>query len=210
VLQVINKTYSTDQQFISALKTGEEPAFAHLYQRFHQRMYFFARRFVEVDDAKDVVSEAFIALWKKRDDFEDLPGITHYLFLTIRSRCLDIIKHQLIRDQKYADILHLLNNARETDLDYEQLRSEIIREIYAEVDKLPHRMREVFLLSFAQGLKPADIARQLHISVQTVSNQKLSAIRLLQAALGDRHLLLYLLFICAYPLPDTTSAVVLQ
>ena len=54
-------------------------------------------------------------------------------------------------------------------------------------------MREVFLLSYRDGLRPAQIAEQLNVHVQTVKNQRLSAIRFLQSALGRHSLAIGLL-----------------
>jgi RNA polymerase sigma-70 factor (ECF subfamily) len=45
-------------------------------------------------------------------------------------------------------------------------------------------MKEVFLLSYRDGLKPAEISALLRIRPQTVINQRITAVKLLQLALG--------------------------
>ncbi len=55
-------------------------------------------------------------------------------------------------------------------------------------------MREIFLLSYSEGLKPAEIAARLGISVKTVKNQRVNAVNILRSALADHPMLFTLLF----------------
>jgi RNA polymerase sigma-70 factor (ECF subfamily) len=184
---------NTNETIVVAFQHGDERAFAQLYDQFYERLYFFACRFVNGAEAKDVTSEAFIQLWSKRGNFDTLAAVRHFLFVVVRNKCFDILKHEVVKSKKHDELVYLLDKSEEDSLFLEQVKSELIRMISTEVDKLPTKMKENFLLSFAEGLKPAAIAERLQISVQTVSNQKLSAIRILQSALGNQSLLLSLL-----------------
>lgn len=194
---LIDHLIHNEADVIRRLMEGEESAFNTVYDHFFQRVYFFARRFVSEAEAKDVTSEAFVQLWQRKETFTSLKGISNFLFVLVRNQCFNLLRRQVIKERKHADLLHLLETSEAPDLFVEQVRAALIRHIYAEVDKLPARMKEIFLLSFDEGLKPADIATRLQLSVQTVSNQKLSAIRLLKAALGERGPLLSLLLLCS-------------
>lgn len=173
------------EELLAALRAGDERAFAKVYDHFHQRVFFFALRFVQENDAKDVTSEAFAKVWARRTQFTALDGIGTFLFVLVRNRCLDLVRHQVIKARKHEELIHLLESSHEEDLFKEEVRAALIRHIYNEAQKLPPRVKEIFLLSFEAGLKPSEIAGKLQISVQTVSNQKLNAIRLLKAALGE-------------------------
>ncbi|MBV4358893.1 RNA polymerase sigma-70 factor [Pinibacter aurantiacus] len=186
---------NTNETIVAAFQHGDERAFTQLYDQFYERLYFFACRFVNEAEAKDVTSEAFIQLWNKRANFDSLASVRHFLFVVVRNKCFDILKHEIVKTKKHDELVYLLDKSDEDALFLEQVRSELIRMIYNEVDKLPPKMKEIFLLSFAEGLKPGAIAQRLQISVQTVSNQKLSAIKILQAALGNQSLLLSLLIL---------------
>ncbi|HRO69988.1 MAG TPA: sigma-70 family RNA polymerase sigma factor, partial [Chitinophagaceae bacterium] len=70
-----------------------------------------------------------------------------------------------------------------TDFTIQQVREEFFRLVYDKVDRMPPKMKEVFLLSYREGLKPAEIARLLNLSVNTVGNHKANAIRILRQAL---------------------------
>lgn len=187
--------YDNDQEVINGLQRGEERAFNAIYEQLHKRLYYFALRFVPDHDARDVVAEAFAAVWEKRADFAQYGQVQHYLFVTVRNKCLKLLKHELVKMRNQDALLHRLATMGEADFDMEPFTEELIRYIYAEVDRLPPRMREVFLLSFREGLKPAAIAERLQLSVKTVRNQKVTAIQLLRSSLGDRAHLLSLLLL---------------
>ena len=187
--------HDIDETLVEGLRDGDEAAFTAVYKQLHQRLYFFAQRFVEEADAKDVVSETFVQLWHKRSRLESAASVTNFLFVTVRNKCLNLVRNALIRRDKQSEILHLLANSQATDLFDEQLTTELVRLIYAEIERLPPKMREIFLLSFSEGLKPAAIAERLQLSVQTVKNQKVSAIHLLQRALGHHAIYLTLLIL---------------
>ena len=176
-----------------SLRAGDERAFTSVFSQYHQRVYYFALKFVAEQDAKDVTAECFIQLWNKRAELKHADGIPGFLFVTARNRCFNLLRQQTIHTRKHAELLHELEQAETPDLFVEQVRAELIGLIKDEVARLPARMREIFLLSFEEGLKPAEIASRLQLSVQTVSNQKLTAIRLLREALGSRDILLLLL-----------------
>lgn len=184
-----------EKELLIGAAAGDEQAFATIYQHFHQRAFLFARKFVTEQDAKDITSEAFIKIWNKRTELDNIQSISGLLFSMVRNRCIDLVRHQVMKDQKQEEIINLLESSEENDLDIEQVKAELVRKIYDEVEKLPARTKEIFLLSFQQGLRPALIAQRLQLNVQTVRNQKLTAIKLLQEALGQRANLLYLLIL---------------
>lgn len=184
-----------EEELFVRMAEGDEQAFAGIFRHYHQRVYHYALRFVPDQDAKDVAAESFIQLWNKRSELKSASGIAGFLFVAARNRCYNILRQQMAHDRKHAELLQQLEASEEPDLFIEQVRAELIDHIREEVERLPARMKEIFLLSFEQGLKPAEIAAQLKISVQTVSNQKLTAVRLLKAALGSQGVLLLLLIL---------------
>jgi len=184
-----------DPAIIDRLGGGDEKAFNAIYDHYVERLYYFALRFVESEEAKDIVSEAFILLWDKRADFDHSKRLQHYLFLLVRNKCFNYLKRELMKLNKQAEVLRQFEMTDEEDLDLEHLKTELVSRIYQEAEALPTRIRQVFLLSFAEGLSPTAIAEKLGLSIQTVKNQKLTAVRLLKAALGERALLLSMLIL---------------
>lgn len=193
-----NKAGRDEEELLQQLASGNEQSFNSIYKRYAQRMLFFAMRYITEDDAKDAVAEAFIALWERRTDFSNIRALQHFLFVTVRNRCINIAKREEVRMHNQSQLSYQLGNVGETELEIERLSGELVRYVYREIEKLPPRQREIFLLSFRDGLKPGQIAEKLNINVQTVSNQKLTIIRLLRHALGPHArllgLVLFLMF----------------
>lgn len=192
----LESNYSSYQEneLLAALRSGSEPAFTEVYRRLYKRVYLFATRFVDQPaDAQDLTAETFVELWNRRTGFYDLDGVAAFLHVTVRNKCFNLLKHQHMKEGRKEELLQLLSEQDNDHFHIEKVQSELLGKIYAEVDKLPPRMREVFLLSYREGLRPAEIAERLQIKVQTVTNQRVSAIRLLQLALGKDPMAMVLL-----------------
>lgn len=185
---------------IQQFRTGSSEAFTILYQHLYRRVYWFARKFIdEKEDARDLTAETFVQLWQQKDTFHTLDAITAFLYVTVRNKCFNLLKHRKMKASHRDDLLQELTDRGEDGFFEEQVRLQLVSRIYAEINKLPARMREVFLLSYRDGLKPAEIAKLLQIKPQTVTNQRVSAVKLLQLALGDNLLTAALLLLLRYP-----------
>lgn len=180
------------QQF----REGSEEAFTVVYRHLYQRVYWFARKFVEdKEDARDLTAETFVQLWQQNNTFETLDAVSAFLYVTVRNKCYNLLKHRKMKASRRDDLLRLFAERGQGDFFEEQVQLQLVRSIYAEVDKLPARMQEVFLLSYRDGLKPAEIAERLQIKAQTVTNQRVTAIRLLQLALSKELMMFPLLLL---------------
>lgn len=173
---------------------GDERAFTQVYDRFYLNILYFTRRYVSEEDAQDITAEAFLQLWRKRRDFPHLEAMAKFLFVTARNKCYDFLKHQKIKLHYSAEIALAMDADRqERDYFEHQLRMDLLELLQAHMDKLPPKVQEIFLLSFKDGLKPFEIAQKMGISVKTVKNQKLSAVKLLKAAVSGHPLEIILL-----------------
>jgi RNA polymerase sigma-70 factor (family 1) len=192
--------YGDEFTLMRSFTTGEKFAFTSVYNEYYFRVYEFASKYLPTqEDAEDITADSFTKLWQKRNEFASLEHIRAFLFTTAKNACLNFLQHSKIKDEKHTDILRSLKTLQRDNFLLEEIRAELMQLVYAEVDKLPAKMKEIFLLSYKEGLKPAEIAERLQISVQTVSNQKLNAINLLKTALGNTPLLLALLLCLEFP-----------
>lgn len=199
-------TQNNDDELLVKFRAGEENAFTVLYNRFHLRVLYFARRYVNEAEAQDITAEAFIQLWKKRMDFSDIKTVSAFLFVAARNRCYNFLRNQDYRKSQEPELIHYLERTTAAALKAEEVRLQLVELLQVEIDKLPAKMREVFLLSFRDGLKPAQIAEILQINVKTVSNQKLSAIQLLRLAVAGHPLEALLIVLLQLPLSDMGPA----
>lgn len=154
-----------------------------VYEQFFFRAYQHARRWITTaQDAQDITADSFIKLYNRRYQFESLNNIEAFLKITVRNACFDQLRHIQMKTAKQEELLLQIEKVQEPDLQWAEIQEHYLRLIYAEVDKLPEKMKLVFLLSFRDGLKPAEIATQLGITPRTVTNQKINAINILRKA----------------------------
>jgi RNA polymerase sigma-70 factor (ECF subfamily) len=126
---------------------------------------------LDLDMAKEVVHTGFIKLWDARHQL--MPGVSpkSYLYKIITNNILDILKHRKITQQHVQFVLQAGFEDTVTysfdDVDVKQLQADI----EAAIAELPEQMRRIFELSRFEGLKYAQIAGQLNISIKTVETQ---------------------------------------
>jgi len=184
---LVTEKYHNDTLLIADLQQGSEEAFTYIYSTYKKQVFLYAKRFVEsVSDAEDLTADSFIKMWQRREQFDTSDTIAAFLHVTIRNSCYNFLRHAGVKRDKEKELVQILQHEEQANhFEIENVRIELINLIYQEVEKLPAKMKEVFLLSYKEGLKPAQIAERLQLSVQTVKNQRVTAIRLLKEALRN-------------------------
>lgn len=132
----------------------------------------------DLDESKNIVHEAFIAVWEK---FESLPGDTNfrsYLYTAVRNRCLNYI-----RDRKKLVAFESVSEKIEAGDEQAIEVAELEKEIELAINTLPEKCRIVFEMSRYEELKYAEIAVKMNISVKTVEAHMSKALSLLRKAL---------------------------
>lgn len=171
----------------------EKSTFSQIYLVYFPKMVRFAREYVvSTEDAENIVQDIFMYLWEHRDMLDSLTNLNAFLFTLAKNRCIDFYRHKTLIDSKKESLDNLQD--RERKLKMEALmqfdeniftEKEIESLLVEAIEHLPEKCRQVFILSRMNGLKHEEIATQLNISVHTVQNHIVSAIRKLKVELKD-------------------------
>ena len=164
--------------------------FERLYDKYAAGLIFYARRFVDYSTAEDVVHDVFMKIWKSATVMIVHESIGSYLLSAVRNACLDWLKHQAISNDYVANAIRDLKMeelSSDENMENQLIDREKIDAVYQEIDKLPERCREIFVLAYIEEKKNAEIAEQLHISVRTVEAQIYKALKILRNALKEIH-----------------------
>lgn len=171
----------------------EKDKFGKIYSVYFPKLVRFAREYiVSTEDAENLVQDMFLYLWEHRDMLDTLTNLNAYLFTLAKNRCIDFYRRQVRTESKNES----LDTWQEKELYFkmEALKqfdenmftvNEIETLLDNSINALPEKCRQVFILSRMEGLKHEEIAAQLNISVHTVQNHIVTAIRKLKVELKD-------------------------
>ena len=172
-------------EFVKCLERGEREAFQRLFEMYHKALCFFATRIVRDSlEAEDIVQDVFLAFWRMdRGGFPNLKTVKTFLYNSVQHRCLNYLRDLEIRDRNYRNL-----KREELDEDYflcQQIRAEVVAELFGAIDELPDKCKEIFKRSYVDGQEDKKIAEELDISLNTIKTQKQRAKSYLRGRLGD-------------------------
>ncbi|HEY3403069.1 MAG TPA: RNA polymerase sigma-70 factor [Ohtaekwangia sp.] len=170
---------------LASLKNGDITAFEMLFKTFYQPLCNYAYTFIQDrDEAEEIVQSTFLSVWEKRDGMEIRTGVKPYLYAMVRNACLNVIKHEKIKQKHVTAELALAERSVES-VSRTVMASELETRISEAMEKLPEQCRLIFKLSRFEELKYAEIADQLELSVKTVENQMGKALKIMREQLKD-------------------------
>lgn len=163
--------------------------FAWLFDKYNRRFTDYAASYVGKDNAQDMVMDAFVYYWERRDELEHA-NPPAYVLNTVRHRCLNHLRAKKVREtaaRKLSDhacrILQLKISSLEA-LDPDEIFPENVQgELYRAIDSLPERTREVLLLIRVHGYTYREAADKLRITEKMVEADLKKAMRLLRGML---------------------------
>lgn len=183
-------------QVIIEFKQGSKEAFAEVYKTHYASLFFFVKRFIsDRQEAEDITAETFIKLWKIRHNFDSHQNIKAFLYITARNACLDCLRAKQRSTGMQQEMLYLLLQGNDVTFIQDEIKADVLQEIRKEIENLPPKCQQIFKMAFLQRIKNAEIAEKLGLTVQTVKNQKVRAIKLLRLAINKDLVILSLLFI---------------
>jgi len=178
---------------IQALSKGDLKAYEMFFKTHYNHLCNYANTFLkDRDEAEEVVQNAFMTLWEKRQTLQITGQIKSYMFSMVQNSCLNVLKHRKVKQKHEHEVLASVSEADDDEISLQS--SELETQIFSALQKLPEKCRMIFKLSRFEELKYAEIAEKLDISVKTVENQMGKALRLMREELKEYLPLLLILF----------------
>jgi len=172
--------------WLARLAIGDEQAFRALYDSYSPRIYSLGMHLTRsAVMAEELVQDVFEKLWKKRASLPQVEHFPAYIKAMVRNTASNHLRrmaHERLILQRLAQ--EQPTGEYTTDIAMEQDR---FRQFWQEsIDSLPPRVKEVYLLSRVEGLKNAEIAEKLGISVYTVKEYLKKALSVIRVHLDNR------------------------
>ena len=171
---------SEDIELLNQVRSGDKWAFERLFNAHWHVLFTFAAKLLKSDDdAKDVVQMVFISLWGRREKLEIRGSLQNYLLQAVRfqsfKRFKEIMESPENLERVQEQFMPVLNDI------WDKLNeSDVFNEIEAQLEALPSKTREMFLLSRRHHLSVAEIALRMGLSEKTVRNQLHIALKTLR------------------------------
>ena len=175
----------TEDQLLRLLHQDDREAFTEIYNRYWEQMSLYVLKVIgSPEDARDIVQEVFVSVWKRRSEINICSSLKAYLLKSVMNLSLRFIeknnkKHDFLRSLAlYCQDLDLSTT---NTLEFEELQSGVS----GVVAKLPPKMQEVYVLSRDGNLSHKEIAHRLGISETTVKKQVSNALKLIRIGVGN-------------------------
>lgn len=190
----MNKNYENPNFFIESLKAGDAKAYSYLVDKFDKKLFVYALSLVRDSAlAQDIVQNVFLNVWIYREKLNSDYSIQSFLYTsTYNNFTKQYWKSQSTKNlkEKYAQALNEV--VEETD---EEAIKKLISIVSEEIEKLPRKCKQVFLLSKTEGLTNIEISEYLGISLKTVESHITKAYTIIKEKLGDKtNYILFILF----------------
>jgi RNA polymerase sigma-70 factor (family 1) len=175
-----------EKELLKLIADGDHSAFQHLFHSHYTQLAFFARTIVgDLPTAEDLVQDAFVRLWEKRQTIRDQGNLRSFLYTIVRNVCLDFLRRLNNRTAKQEEFAYLIEHDS-AFLEVAVLQEELLRLVMSEVEMLPEKYNRVIRMIFIEGLSYEEISQQLDLSEAAVRKQKERALKLLNNAVLNR------------------------
>ncbi|MEN6323654.1 MAG: RNA polymerase sigma-70 factor [Proteiniphilum sp.] len=173
--------------------SGYKAQFEEVYINYYALMKRFAQQYlIREEDAENIVHDIFSELWEKKMEFSSSVNLHGYLFIILKNRCIDFLRHKTLEYHTISEIQNEYIRSLKLKLSsLEEFDNTILMESNVEniiknaIDTLPEKCRKIFVMNKIEGKKQNEIAKELNISINTVESQMSIAYKKLKESLKD-------------------------
>jgi RNA polymerase sigma-70 factor (ECF subfamily) len=182
-----NNVNLNNDQFLSLINERNSEAFHLLFKLYRSKLLHFAYGYVSnKEDAEEIIQDVFIKIWRTENIHTN---INAYIYKITRNACLDYLRKKKLTlniENNTSQLEATVNfNALADDFASKIIEKELEEVILEAADLLPHKCKNIFLLSRFEGLKHKEISEKLDISTKTIENQMTKALKHMRLYLRD-------------------------
>ena len=172
-----------ETRILKKIRKGDKAAFEILFRQYYQGLCGYAESLVSnAGVAEEIVQDVFFNIWKNRKRLVIYTNWKAYLYRAVFNNSMMVLrksKKEIMLDMNWA-----LSQPGTEAIPSEELESrELGAAIKLAIESLPTRTGEIFRMSRFEGMKYAEIAAQLSISVKTVEANMGKALKALRISL---------------------------
>jgi len=179
---------ANEKDLIILLNQDNEAAFAELYRLYSQRLLAYLTRLVKSQVfASEILQEAFIRIWKNRQNINPEQSFRSYLFRIAENLVYDFFR-KAARDRKLAAAL--INRACDEYSHVEETfcNKEHLQLLQDVINTLPTKRRQVFQLVKIEERSYEEVSELLRVSTSTINDHVVKATKSIREKLERYHI----------------------
>lgn len=184
----------SDLELFQRIKESDPAALKILFERYFNPLCYFSFQIVKSTElAEETVSDVFAELWIKRSRINIQISFKSYLYTAVKNRSINYYKQERrISEPIEKNQLHLVPSETQTDQTVNQ--QDLEKHIEELLNQLPEKRGLIFRMNRIDGLSYQEIADILSISIHTVQNQMIKAVKFMAEQLPRIKKLFSILF----------------
>ncbi|RAJ11455.1 RNA polymerase sigma-70 factor [Arenibacter echinorum] len=181
-------------------KEGDRRAFEYYFKEYYNSIVGFGIQFIrDKDKAGSIAQDAFIKLWENREKVQKINGIRSFLYTSVKTDCLNLIRHNKVVRKYESKLLHERESSLHTEilnsLNFDSVTfSELESLIEKSIEELPDKCKLVFVKKRFENKKNKEIADELGITLKAVEANITRATKFLKLRLS--HYVLHIFIYC--------------
>jgi RNA polymerase sigma-70 factor (ECF subfamily) len=173
---------SEEKIILQRIKHGDHDALKILYEKEYVKVTHTIFRLAnDLPLAQDLAQDVFIQFWNKKVNLKIKTTLSGYLHQMAINLALEHFRKEKRRRNLLVE--NFVPDHQDQTSDDPYSGKEMHEIIIAEIQKLPSKSGEVFMLSRFEGMTYQEIANSLGISIKTVENQMGKALKVLRKSL---------------------------
>lgn len=174
----------TDNELMQGIVLGDQTAFAELYHRYKERMYYYFYRMLgnSSEQANDFLQELFMKLIEKPESYNPKFPFQTWFYSVANNMCKNEYRRREVRQEYQA------TETPVTQLDFIDDKTiepeQIVEKIFDTLEELGEEHRSAFLLRYREGFSIKDVAEILELPEGTVKSRLFYAKKMLAEKLN--------------------------
>lgn len=177
------RSFNIDQIKEKVIRS-DEVAFRELFDEYYPRLLNYAFVIVKNhESAEDIVLEVLHNIWQQRGKLSKIDRFESYLYVCVRNKTLDHHRKNSKMLQEQFSEPHFSEYKTHQNPEKQLLHKELLETLDRAVLSLPEKTRLVYRLVKEDGLTYQEVAEVLGVSVKTINNQLLYAVKTIRVTI---------------------------
>ena len=158
----------SDEQLVAIFRAGNDAAFSVIHDRYRQRLFAYTRQMLggSRQDAEDALQDVFLRAYSSLRSNDRPLSLRAWLYRVAHNRCIDHLRRPI---PPAVDLFETSRKPLHDPMD-ELVRREDLRQLVADVRRLPDQQRSALLMREMDGMSYAELAEALGVSLQAVKS----------------------------------------